>query len=364
MRNEFANYYYPFGLTMAGVSSKAAGGLQNKSKFNSGSELEDELGVSSYSTFFRRYDAQIGRFNGIDIKSEVTHSLTVFQFGLNNPISFNDPLGDLPVPFSEDENLRDLGNGPVSSSKRHDWSGKDPFGWDNIWLNTFGGFPISVEGTKLTGEAAQILFGALQASYNGTATTLLMFGGADLNLFGNAEISQESLDIINSVTNNLNLTVHAQNLNYWSDDIDQTVQKWSEELVAQNKRLFIYGYSYGGSVALQLSRELNKYYTTVDLLITVDAAFGIFSGSIDRSVSPNVVVNYNIYQRNRSLIFSRGDKNTAINPKTIIHNLDITDKFFYNPRTHRNETINHGNIDQFAIPQVIEWINIYLKNSR
>ncbi len=78
---------------MAGISSKAAGGLENKRKFNGGTELNNDLDISTYETPLRGYNAQIGRFSGIDILADKYSSITPYQFAANNPIIFNDPTG-------------------------------------------------------------------------------------------------------------------------------------------------------------------------------------------------------------------------------------------------------------------------------
>ncbi|TAF83710.1 MAG: hypothetical protein EAZ51_00685 [Sphingobacteriales bacterium] len=91
--------YYPFGLTMSGISSRAATNAPvNKRKFNDGTELEsgefsDGSGLEWYATDFRNYDAQIGRFLRIDPLLEEAFSWTPYAYVQNNPMLFNDPLG-------------------------------------------------------------------------------------------------------------------------------------------------------------------------------------------------------------------------------------------------------------------------------
>ncbi|MEI9811055.1 MAG: RHS repeat-associated core domain-containing protein [Bacteroidota bacterium] len=93
-------HYYPFGLTMAGISSKALafGSLTNRYKFNDGTELEDKefsdgSGLDLYATEFRGYDPQIGRFWQIDELASFDYDYSPYAFANNNPILLNDPLG-------------------------------------------------------------------------------------------------------------------------------------------------------------------------------------------------------------------------------------------------------------------------------
>jgi RHS repeat-associated protein len=94
------NHYYPFGLTMSGISDKAlkTNYAQNKLKFNGGNELQnqefsDGSGLELYDAKNRMYDPQIGRFGQIDALGDMSQNHSPYVFGSNNPISINDPLG-------------------------------------------------------------------------------------------------------------------------------------------------------------------------------------------------------------------------------------------------------------------------------
>jgi RHS repeat-associated protein len=89
------NEYYPYGLKMANISYKASMTMTNRYGWNGGNEYEDEGELNYSNTFYRKYDAQIGRFTGVDMKAEATVDLNPYHFGKGNPVMFNDPMGDL-----------------------------------------------------------------------------------------------------------------------------------------------------------------------------------------------------------------------------------------------------------------------------
>ncbi len=90
-------HYYPFGLTMAGISSKALKNdyPNNKYKFN-GIEQSNEFDINMYDAFYRNLDPQIGRFWQIDPKPGDAESL--YSAMANNPILNSDFLGDTTSP--------------------------------------------------------------------------------------------------------------------------------------------------------------------------------------------------------------------------------------------------------------------------
>ncbi len=93
------SHYYPFGLTMAGISDKAIKTkyAQNKYRYN-GKELQDQefsggAGIEEYDYGARFYDYQIGRFTATDPHSDKYYSTSPYSYVLNDPIRGSDPTG-------------------------------------------------------------------------------------------------------------------------------------------------------------------------------------------------------------------------------------------------------------------------------
>ncbi|MFY0255834.1 RHS repeat-associated core domain-containing protein, partial [Chitinophaga sp. 30R24] len=87
-------HYYPFGLTMAGISSNALKGAnysKNRKEFN-GIEHTTDLDLNQYDAFYRNLDPQIGRWYQIDPK--VTEYQSPYAIMNNNPVRYADFLGD------------------------------------------------------------------------------------------------------------------------------------------------------------------------------------------------------------------------------------------------------------------------------
>ena len=96
-------------MVMSGISSKAAGSLENKKEYN-GYEKNDDLDLNWYESFFRSHDPQLGRFWQPDPKPNFDMSL--YSAMDNNPIRYGDILGDTVIYMVDREGAG--GNGHMA----------------------------------------------------------------------------------------------------------------------------------------------------------------------------------------------------------------------------------------------------------
>ncbi|WP_177205782.1 DUF6443 domain-containing protein [Paenimyroides ummariense] len=127
------NNYYPFGLKHQGYNNLPGDGY--KYKFLN-KEYEDSFALNVTETDFRHYDSALGRFNVMDVLSELAPNFTPYRYGFNNPVFWSDPSGlfesydaaqnwidrwglsGASISYNQDKGLYEIENNGVSFYQR------------------------------------------------------------------------------------------------------------------------------------------------------------------------------------------------------------------------------------------------------
>ena len=95
-------HYYPFGLSITGLSQQHEQEPTNKYQYN-GKELNDEFGLHWNDYGARWYDSAAARWWSTDPLAESFYAWSPFNYTYDNPIRFIDPDGTTPNEY--DRNL-------------------------------------------------------------------------------------------------------------------------------------------------------------------------------------------------------------------------------------------------------------------
>ncbi len=98
------SHYYPFGLEISALSFNKT---QPKNKYlYNGKELQEDFGLDWYDYGKRFYDAEVGRFTGVDPLAVKFSHLSPYNYASNDPVLKIDLWGLQGVKYYDEQNKR------------------------------------------------------------------------------------------------------------------------------------------------------------------------------------------------------------------------------------------------------------------
>ncbi|MGN8055121.1 DUF6443 domain-containing protein [Pedobacter sp. 22163] len=176
------NSYYPFGLTMPGsvIPTDA-----NRKLYNDGSEWQDDFAdlPDLQQTFYRMYDAALGRFVAVDPMPEAGESLGTYHYAMDNPVMFNDPMGDVSQRLWDKVlNFAQNGTGTMLVDGMHYYGDEEsPLEKENGSYGYYSSGGIKFYNENHTGVSD------VNGSYTGNAYTVWKFNAIDTKSLGKVD---------------------------------------------------------------------------------------------------------------------------------------------------------------------------------
>ncbi|MBS1927752.1 MAG: hypothetical protein IT254_07355 [Chitinophagaceae bacterium] len=204
-------HYYPFGLVMSGISSKAANNVPNKEKTFQGQRFDDDLGLNWVQFKWRNHDPQIGRFIEIDPLAEDYVYNSTYAFS-ENKVTNNVELEGLEAATlylpdnvtsgQRDEVIKDYDNSLQKGANAAGFVGFAIFGLANpevgipMAVSYLSGVPVTPAPQAMSGVTAATMVeeesGALAGGRKGDIPTA---SGIDRHEIPSAKAMKDALGV-------------------------------------------------------------------------------------------------------------------------------------------------------------------------